>query len=152
MNGCKGMWMSGCIPILEVHTEQLRPPSCSRSPRGAIERTVSGSLTSLAHAGHRREPGAGGSIWLSCSGSEISGKPQNFSPSLVFSWTKWRQLCLPSPPLQVVGKEGALRFLIQQHKPEFTEALNNLHSEPQVATLMLPALLISRDEMLTGRP
>ena len=64
----------------------------------------------------------------------------------------WRQLCLPSPPLQVVGQEGALRFLIQKHKPEFTEALKNLHSEPRVATLVLPALFISRDEILTGRP
>ena len=100
------------------------------SPEEPENRTVSGSFTSLAHAGHRQEPGAGGSIWLSRSGNEISGKPQNFSPSLIFLWMKWRRLCLPSPPLQVVGQEGALRFLIQKHKPEFTEALNNLHSEP----------------------
>lgn len=122
------------------------------SPEEPEKRTVSGSLTSLAHAGHGQEPGAGGSVWLSCSGSEISGKPQNFSPSLIFLWMKWRQLCLPSPPLQVVVQEVALRFLIQKHKPEFTEALNNLHSEPWVATLMLPSLFISRDKMLTGRP
>ena len=122
------------------------------SPEEPEKRTVSGSLTSLAHAGHRQEPGAGGSVWLSCSGSEISGKPQNFSPSLTFLWMKWRQLCLPSPPLRVVVQEVALRFLIQKNKPEFTEALNNLHSEPWVATLMLPSLFISRDKMLTGHP
>lgn len=121
----------------EVHDRVAMPSSCSRSPEEPQERTVSGSLTSLAHAGHRREPGAGGSTGCHVAAGDLGEATKLFSISHLRG-RNGVKLCLP--PLSTspgCRKGGSIEVPdMCSTKPEFTEALNNLHSEPQVATLM----------------